>query len=162
MLVQSPADFTTTVLVVERLGGTMGEAPRGAAAGHQGPTPMELGQAQGQGQATYTSCGGFAGRHGGHGDAGGGSGPRTCHYCHQPGHFMLSCPKLKRDMAARKAGRCRANQAASTQPGDNHVKPAGASELGNHAEQRVQPGTTEMTTHGTHVPGLDRHQQRSR
>ena len=83
----------------------MGEAPRGAAAGHKGPTPMDLGQAQGQGQATYTSRGGFAGQHGGRGGAGGGSGPRTCHYCHQPGHFMLSCPKLKRDMAARKARR---------------------------------------------------------
>ena len=61
MLVQSPADFVTAALVVERLGGAMGEAPHGAAAGHQGPTPMKLGQAQGQGQATYTSHGGFIG-----------------------------------------------------------------------------------------------------
>ena len=61
VLVQSPADFATAALVAERLGGAMGEAPRGAAAGHQGPTPMDLGQAQGQGQATYTSRGGFAG-----------------------------------------------------------------------------------------------------
>ena len=128
-------DFATTALVVERLGGAMGEAPCGAATGHQGPTPMDLGQAQGQGQATYTSRGGFAGQHGGRGGAGGGSGPCTCHYCHQPAHFMLSCPKLKRDMAAREAGRGRANQAAGTQPGDNHVNPAGTSEPGNHAEQ---------------------------
>ena len=120
---------------MKRLGGTMGEAPHGAAAGHQGPTSMELGQAQGQGHATYTSHGGFAGQHGGRGGAGGGSGPRTCHYCHQPGHFMLSCPKLKRDMAAREAGRSRANQAAGTQPRDDHVNLAGALEPGNHAEQ---------------------------
>ena len=113
----------------------MCEAPCGAAVGHQGPTPVELGQAQGQSQATYTSRGGFAGRHGGCGGAGGSSGPRTCHYCYQPGHFMLSYPKLKRDMAAREAGRGRANQAAGTQPGDGHVNPAGASELGNHAKQ---------------------------
>ena len=48
---------------------------------------------------------------------------------------MLSCPKLKRDMAAREAGRGRANQAAGMQPGDDHVHLAGASKLGNHAEQ---------------------------
>ena len=90
----------------------MGEAPRGAAVGHQGPTPMELGQAQGQGHATYTSRGGFEGQHGGRGSAGGSSGPCTCHYYHQTGHLMLSCPKLKHDMAAREAGRGRANQAA--------------------------------------------------
>ena len=54
MLVQSPGDFVTATLVAERLGGAMGEAPCGAAAGHQGPTPMELVQAQGQGHAVYT------------------------------------------------------------------------------------------------------------
>ena len=135
MLVQLPADFVTAALVVERLSGAMGEPPRGAAAGHQGPTPMELGpaQGQGQGQATYTSRGGFAGRHGGRGSAGGGSGPRTCHYCHQPGHFMLSCLKLKCDMAAREAGRGCANQAAGMQPSEDHMNPSGALELGNHA-----------------------------
>ena len=60
----------------------MGKAPHGAATGHQGPTPIELGQAQGQGQATYTSRGGFAGQYGGCVGAGDGSGPCTCHYCH--------------------------------------------------------------------------------
>ena len=128
-------DFATAALVAERLGGAMGEALPRAATGHQGPTPMDLGQAQGQGQATYTSHGGFAGQHGGHGGAGGSSGSCTCHYCHQLGHFMLSCPKLKRDMAVHEAGRGRANQAAGMQPGDDHVNPAGASEPGNHAEQ---------------------------
>ena len=92
---------------------------------------MDLGQVQGQGQATCTSHGGFAGQHGGRGGAGGGSGPRTCHYCHQPGHFMLSCPKLNRDMAACKTGRGRANQAAVMQPSDDHVNPAGATKQGN-------------------------------
>lgn len=135
VLVQQPVDFTTNELVAEHLGGVMGETPCGAAAGHQCPTPMELGQAQGQGHATYTSRGGFAGQHGGRGSAGGGSGPRTCHYCPQPGHFMLSCPNLKRDMAAREAGRGRANQAAGMQPTDDHVNPAGTSEQGNHAKQ---------------------------
>ena len=123
------------MLVAEHLGGTMGEAPGGAAAGYQGLTPMELGQAQGQGYAIYTSCGGFAGRHGGCGGAGDGSGPCTCHYYHQTGHFMLSCPKLKHDMAACEAGRGRANQAVGTQPVNDHVNPAGTSEPGNHAEQ---------------------------
>ena len=82
VLVQQPVDIATVALVVKHLGGVMGEAPRGAAAGHQGPTPMELGQAQGQGHANYTSRGGFAGRHGGRGSAGGSPGSRTCHYCH--------------------------------------------------------------------------------
>ena len=48
---------------------------------------------------------------------------------------MLSCPKLKHDMVDRKAGHGHANQAAGMQPSDDHVNPAGASELGNHAEQ---------------------------
>ena len=60
VLVQQLVDFDTVALVLEHLGGTMGEAPRGAATGHQGPSPMELGQTQGQGHATYTSRGGFA------------------------------------------------------------------------------------------------------
>ena len=82
VLVQRPVDFATAVLVAERLGGAKGEAPRGTAAGHQGPTPMELGQAQGQGHATYTPHGGFAGWNGRRGSAGGGPGSCTCHYCH--------------------------------------------------------------------------------
>ena len=135
MLVQLPVDFAIAALVVERLGGAMGKGPHGTAAGHQGPTPMELGQAQGQGQATYTSHRDFSGEHGGRGGAGGGSGPCTCHYCHQPCHFMLSCPKLKHDMAAREAGRGHANQAAGMQPSDKHVHPTGASEQGIHAKQ---------------------------
>ena len=61
LLVQQPVDFATAALVMEHLGGAMGEAPHGATAGHQGPTLMKLGQAQGQCHATYTSCGGFAG-----------------------------------------------------------------------------------------------------
>ena len=43
VLVQQPVDFATAALVTEHLGGVVGEAPREAAAGHQGPTPMELG-----------------------------------------------------------------------------------------------------------------------
>ena len=48
---------------------------------------------------------------------------------------MLSCPKLKRDMATHEAGRGHANQAAGMQPDDDYVNPAGALEPGNHAEQ---------------------------
>ena len=61
VLVQQLVDFMTAALVMEHLGGMMGEAPLGAATVQQGPTLMELGQAQDQGHATYASCGGFAG-----------------------------------------------------------------------------------------------------
>ena len=135
MLVQQPVDFVTAALVTECLGAIMGKAPHRAATGHQGPTMMELGQAQGQGHAAYTPCGGFADRNGRRSGAGGGSESRTCHYCHQPGHFMLSCSKLKRDTTAHKAGHGRANQAAGVQPGSNNVDPAGASDQGNRAKQ---------------------------
>ena len=67
MLGQQPVDFTATALCAERLGGVIGEAPRGATAGHFGSTRMELGQAQGQGHAAYTPCGGFLGCCGGAG-----------------------------------------------------------------------------------------------
>ena len=38
----------------------------------------------------------------GHGQ-GGQSGQRLCHYCKQPGHFMISCKKLQCDMQMKRA-----------------------------------------------------------
>ena len=95
---------------------------------------MELGQAQGPGPAAYTPHGGFAGQDGGRGNAGGSPGLRTCHYCHQPSHFMLSCPKLKHDMGVREAGRGCTNQAAGMPPDSNSIDPAGALEQGNRVK----------------------------
>ena len=74
VLVQQPVDFAAAALCAERLGGAMGEAPRGVPSGHSGAVPMELGQAQGHGHSAYTPRGGFAGRRGGRGGTGGGAG----------------------------------------------------------------------------------------
>ena len=104
MFVQQLVDFAAAALCAECLGGAMCEAPCKAVAGQSGFTPMELGQAQGQGHAAYTPLRDFAGCHGGRGGAGGIAGERTCHYCGQPGHLMLSCPKLKYDMVACEVG----------------------------------------------------------
>ena len=135
VLVQQPAGFAAAALVAERLGSAMGEAPRGIAAGPPSHVPMELGQAQGHHQPAYTPRGGFSSRWGGRGGSAGhrglAGGGRTCHYCGQPGHFMLSCPKLKRDMAARKVGRGRANQAAA----EGLEEPAELPNQGNPTEQ---------------------------
>ena len=74
MLVQQPVEFAAIVQCTECLGVMMGEAPHGAAVGHSGSTPMELGQAQGQDHAAYTPCRGFSGCCDGHRSAFGGAG----------------------------------------------------------------------------------------
>ena len=48
---------------------------------------------------------------------------------------MLSCPKLKCDMAAHEAGRCHVNQDAGMQPGSNNVDPAGELEQAIRAKR---------------------------
>ena len=82
--------------MAERVAGSHGEPDRHLAP--SGPIPMDLGAMQGP---SYHSS-----AHPGSGENGGRSNDkRTCHYCKQPGHFMLSCLKLKRDMEAKAAGR---------------------------------------------------------
>ena len=100
VLVADPQDFERAALMAEHVAGAGGEAPRGVGSHSNGSNqhvPMELGAMYGPSPQCprRSNAGGGSGsgqQHGSH---------RVCHYCKQPGHFMLSCQKLKRDMAAK-------------------------------------------------------------
>ena len=63
-----------------------------------GSIPMDLGAMQGPSSHSSAHPRSI-------GNGGRSNDKRTCHYCKQPGHFMLSCLKLKQDIEAKAAGR---------------------------------------------------------
>ena len=92
VLVADPNTFTHTALLAKRVAGAHGEAAR------NGPQTMDLGAVQGSSMGVaYHGARQANATRTGHGQ-GGQSGQWLCHYCKQPGHFMLSCKKLERDM----------------------------------------------------------------
>ena len=83
---------THAALLAEHVAGAHGEAA------HDEPQPMDLGAMQNSGMGVaYHEAKQANGTCTGHGQ-GGQNGQQLCHYCKQPGHFMLSCKKLKHDM----------------------------------------------------------------
>ena len=99
--------------MAERVAGAGGEAPRGVGAHSNGSNqhvPMELGAMYGPStqrlrRSSASGSSGSGQQHSGH---------RVCHYCKQPGHFMLSCQKLKRDMATKDTSRGAPRQSGRT------------------------------------------------
>ena len=92
VLFADPSIFLRAVLIADRVAGALGEAAR------NGPQPMDLGAVQGSSiGVAYHGARQANGTRTGHGQ-GGQNGQRLCHYCKQPGQFMLSCKKLERDM----------------------------------------------------------------
>ena len=97
VLVADPSTFVHAALIAECVAGAHGEAAC------NGPQPMDLGAVQGSGiEVAYHGARQANGTCTGHGQ-GGQSGQQLCHYCKQPGHFMLSCKKLERDMQMKRA-----------------------------------------------------------
>ena len=97
VLVADPNTFAHTALLAKCVVGAHGKAAR------NGPQPMDLGAVQGSGiGVAYHGARQANGTRTGHGQ-GGQSGQQLCHYCKQPGHFMLSCKKLEHDMQMKRA-----------------------------------------------------------
>ena len=92
MLVGDPNTFARAVHLAERVSGAHGKAAR------NGPQPMDLGAVQGRSiGVAYHGARQANGTNTGHGQ-GEQSEQQLCYYCKQPGHFMLSCKNLERDM----------------------------------------------------------------
>ena len=92
VLVANPNTFMHAVLIAKRVAGAHGKAAR------NGSQPMDLGAVQGSSiGVAYHGARQANGTRTGHGQ-GGQSGQQLCHYCKQPGHFMLLCKVLERDI----------------------------------------------------------------
>ena len=106
VLVVDPQSFARAALLAERVAGAHGEAARNVL------HPMDLDTAQGTSN-TYHSIPPKQPPRNGQPQGQGAGGQRLCHYCKQPGHFMLSCKKLERDMQMKRLQK----QNAAHQPG---------------------------------------------
>ena len=92
VLVSGPNTFSHAALLAEHVAGAHGEAAR------NGSKPMDLGAMQGSNiGVAYHGAWQANDTRTGH-SQGGQSGQQLCHYCKQPGHFILSCKKLEHDM----------------------------------------------------------------
>ena len=97
VLVANPNIFMNAALLAEHMA-----VAHGKAAGN-GPQPMDLGAVQGSSVGVaYHGARQANGTRTGH-SQGGQSGQQLCHYCKQPGYFMLSCKKLEHDIKMKQA-----------------------------------------------------------
>ena len=95
VLVQDPVDFYRAAIVAERVAGAHGKP-----AHHRDPPgsiPMDIRAMKGP--SFHPSAHPRSG-----GNGGCSNDKRTYHYCKQPGHFILSCLKLKQDIEIKATG----------------------------------------------------------